>query len=87
MFRRQIPLPEGIQTEQATATFKDGVLEITLPAPQRQLRGRRIDIQGSVASSPGQQPSGGMPTQTASDTGQQAPSAKNQEPTQTAGRA
>jgi HSP20 family protein len=93
MFRRQIPLPEGIQTEQATATFKDGVLEIALPAPQRQTHGRRIDIQGSTSSGQGQQPSGSMATQNASNTGQyaasdtgtQAPSDKNQEHTQTAG--
>jgi len=47
MFRRQIPLPDGVNAEQATATFKDGVLEVTMPAPQRQTRGRRIDIQGA----------------------------------------
>jgi HSP20 family protein len=50
MFRRQIPLPEGINAEQATATFKDGVLEVTMPAPQRQARGRRIAIQGASES-------------------------------------
>jgi HSP20 family protein len=50
MFRRQIPLPEGINAEQATATFKDGVLEVTMPAPQRQARGRRIAIQGAAES-------------------------------------
>jgi uncharacterized protein YjbJ (UPF0337 family) len=33
MFRRQIPLPEGVNAEQATASFKDGVLEIAIPAP------------------------------------------------------
>jgi HSP20 family protein len=48
-FRRQIPLPEGVNADQATATFKDGVLKVTMPAPQRQERGRRIDIQSESA--------------------------------------
>jgi HSP20 family protein len=44
-FSRTIPLPEGAITEQAKATFKDGVLEITLPAPPEQVtRGRRLEI-------------------------------------------
>ena len=44
-FHRQIPLPEGAITEQAKANFKNGVLEITMPAPPEQVRrGRRIDI-------------------------------------------
>ena len=50
-FRRQIPLPEGVDADQATATFKDGVLQVTMPAPQRQERSRRIEIQS--ASAPG----------------------------------
>jgi HSP20 family protein len=48
-FRRQIPLPEGVHADQATATFKDGVLKVTMPAPQRQERGRRIEIQSESA--------------------------------------
>jgi HSP20 family protein len=43
-FFRSIPLPEGVNTENANATFKNGVLEITLDAPKRQPSGRRIDI-------------------------------------------
>ncbi|HEX3557477.1 MAG TPA: Hsp20/alpha crystallin family protein [Thermoanaerobaculia bacterium] len=44
-FHRTIPLPEGVNPEQAQANFKDGVLEITLPLPQRQSsQGRRIEI-------------------------------------------
>jgi HSP20 family protein len=42
-FSRVIPLPEGAITEQARAEFKDGVLEITMPAPP-QSRGRRLEI-------------------------------------------
>jgi len=44
-FFREIPLPEGAMVDQAKATFKDGVLEITVPAPPEQVsRGRRLEI-------------------------------------------
>jgi HSP20 family protein len=44
-FYRAIPLPEGVIADQAKATFKDGVLEITMPAPPEQARrGRRLEI-------------------------------------------
>jgi HSP20 family protein len=44
-FFRMIPLPEGAITDQARAEFKDGVLEISMPAPPEQVRrGRRIEI-------------------------------------------
>ena len=44
-FYRQIPLPEGTITDQARANFKEGVLEITIPAPPEQVRrGRRLEI-------------------------------------------
>lgn len=44
-FYRVIPVPEGAITDQAKATFKDGVLEITMPAPPEQVRrGRRLEI-------------------------------------------
>ena len=43
-FRRVIPLPEGAITEQAKAKFRDGVLEITMPAPPSS-KGRRIEIE------------------------------------------
>lgn len=42
-FSRVIPLPEGTITEQAKAEFKDGVLEITMPAPPAS-KGRRLEI-------------------------------------------
>ena len=61
MFRRQIPLPEGAKAEQASANFKDGVLEISMPAPQRQTRGRQIEIQHTAASS------GAQPTLSSTD--------------------
>jgi HSP20 family protein len=43
-FYRSIPLPAGVDAENANATFRDGVLEITLEAPQRQSRSRRLEI-------------------------------------------
>jgi HSP20 family protein len=44
-FTRVVPLPEGAITEQAKASFKDGVLEITMPAPPEEVRrGRRLEI-------------------------------------------
>lgn len=44
-FYRAIPLPEGVIADQAKASFKDGVLEITMPAPPEQARrGRRLEI-------------------------------------------
>jgi HSP20 family protein len=45
-FRRQIPLPEGVKTDTASANFKNGVLEITMDAPQLAKTRRRIQIQG-----------------------------------------
>jgi HSP20 family protein len=46
-FYRAIPLPEGAIADNAQAAFKDGVLEITMPAPPREAaRGRRIEING-----------------------------------------
>lgn len=47
-FCRVIPLPEGAITENAKATFRDGVLEITMPAPPA-ARGRRLEITGEAA--------------------------------------
>lgn len=43
-FCRTIPLPEGAITDQAKASFHDGVLEVTLPAPPQLTRGRRLEI-------------------------------------------
>lgn len=44
-FYRSIPLPEGVNADQADATFRNGVLEITMQAPaRRESRSRRLDI-------------------------------------------
>src|SRR5262245_711628 len=50
-FYRMIPLPDGAITDQAKAKFKDGVLEITMPAPPEHVRrGRRLEITGESQS-------------------------------------
>ena len=44
-FRRCLTLPAGVDPDKATASFKNGVLEVTMPAPKRQERyGRKLDI-------------------------------------------
>ena len=43
-FYRVIPLPEGVDADQANATFRDGVLQIELQVPQqRRARRRHVD--------------------------------------------
>jgi HSP20 family protein len=47
-FSRAIPLPEGLDTEDVKAEFKNGVLEVRLPAPKRPAQRRRqIDIRSA----------------------------------------
>lgn len=56
MFERVIPLPEGIDPDKAQANYHDGVLSITLPAPQSaQARGRKLDITEGPSSPQGPQ--------------------------------
>jgi HSP20 family protein len=44
-FYRDVPLPEGTIADSAKATFKNGVLEVVLQAPPREVsRGRRLEI-------------------------------------------
>jgi HSP20 family protein len=45
-FFRAIPLPEGIDSSKATADFRNGVLEVSIPAPQKvETKSRRLEIQ------------------------------------------
>jgi len=53
-FYRRIPLPEGADSEQAKAKFHDGILEITIPAPDRQAKRRQIQIEADSKSSSGE---------------------------------
>jgi len=44
-FERVIPLPEGVRTADAEATFHNGVLEISIPLEKRESQeGRRVEI-------------------------------------------
>jgi len=43
-FYRQIPLPAGVKTENAAATFRNGVLEVTMPAPKMESHTRKLEI-------------------------------------------
>jgi len=46
-FFRNIPLPEGVEADKAEASFRDGVLEITIPAPRREeSQRRRLEVKG-----------------------------------------
>jgi HSP20 family protein len=44
-FERTIPLPEGVDPEAAQATFKSGVLTITIPKDPAQSGAKRIAVQ------------------------------------------
>ena len=47
-FYRRIPLPEEAKVGEAKATFKDGVLEVTIPAPALVKEpARRLEIEGA----------------------------------------
>ena len=44
-FCRTVPLPAGADTSKATAQFRNGVLEIVIPAaPKERKKARRIEI-------------------------------------------
>ena len=44
-FYRALPLPDGVQADDAKATFKDGILEITMPAAKLpEKHGRQLEI-------------------------------------------
>jgi HSP20 family protein len=44
-FYRAIPLPDSVDTEQISATFRNGVLEVSIPVPEdQQQRRRRIQV-------------------------------------------
>lgn len=52
-FFRRVPLPEGVVTEEATATFRDGVLEVVMPAPKREPQARVLEIRETAGGEAG----------------------------------
>ncbi len=49
--RRSIPLPEDAKIEDVKATFKDGVLEVSVALPTRaETKPRNVDIQETTAT-------------------------------------
>jgi HSP20 family protein len=54
-FYREVPLPPGVDVDEATANFNDGVLEIAMPAELVTARGRQLEIQESPAAEQGKQ--------------------------------
>ena len=44
-FFRRVPLPQGVDTADAKASFRDGVLEVTMPAPRSKTKtARKLEI-------------------------------------------
>jgi HSP20 family protein len=49
-FQRRIPIPDGVISESAQASFKDGLLEVTMQAaPAEANRGRRLEIKDAAS--------------------------------------
>lgn len=44
-FRRVIPLPEGVNPEEAKAKYRDGVLEIRIPRTEAKPVGKKVEIE------------------------------------------
>lgn len=44
-FYRCVPLPQGVKAENVSATFRNGVLEVKMPAPE-QKQARQVEIAG-----------------------------------------
>jgi HSP20 family protein len=61
-FYRTIPLPEGVDPTSASATFRDGVLEISLQAPQKRAGSRSLEIKDEQGAT-GPRSSAGEPSQ------------------------
>lgn len=48
-FYRPLPLPQGVNTDDARASFRDGVLEVTMPVPKAEAKtARKLEISGET---------------------------------------
>jgi HSP20 family protein len=52
-FRRVVPLPEGTDTANASASYADGVLEIRASVPERPSTPRQLEIKGAARRAEG----------------------------------
>lgn len=62
-FYRRIPLPETVDSETASASFRDGVLHIQMNAPQLRLHGRTLQISDGGSTTTGSRASEGGASQ------------------------
>lgn len=51
-FYRSIALPEGAKTDQAKAELNDGVLKISVPAPEAKKKARQIEVEQGAEKKP-----------------------------------
>ena len=51
-FYRSIPLPEGAKPDQARAELNDGVLKISVPAPEMKKKVRQIAVEQGTEKKP-----------------------------------
>jgi HSP20 family protein len=51
-FSRSIAIPEGVRAEDVQASFRDGVLELTVPLPQSSSPRRTVEIRTESRSEP-----------------------------------
>lgn len=65
-FYRFIPLPENAKIEQAQASFRNGVLEVTLPVPESERKRRQIPVSTSAQSGQSGQGQAGQSSQSRS---------------------
>ena len=45
-FDRRLSLPQGVNADQAHASYKDGLLEVTMPITKKAIGGRKVQIEG-----------------------------------------
>jgi HSP20 family protein len=64
-FYRRIPLPEGAEPEKAKATFRDGVLEIIMPAPKQKAERQQIQIEADTKAPPASETASSVETKKA----------------------